>query len=305
MATGTPLKVWFVNVGHGDCTIVKFPSGRVMMVDICNSKVLDDESKSELLEAAGLADPLARALYVKFGIGAIQAAVLLGMRSFEDLLDDPIDDVLKVDPELADRTIFRYVQTHPDMDHMTGLYRLFQREPSIDIVNFWDTDNTKDAPQKTGEGYDDRDWDEYERIRAQSSDPKVLRLYRGASGDYYADDSIAILSPTKSLKDDCNESEDWNNLSQVLRITHGKSSLILPGDVEATGFVACGANALYPGLDAIEPRSAVACFISAGLFAVWLIQLNDKWVEDAAFDYATRLLAACDGIAAARPVAPA
>jgi hypothetical protein len=53
MPQETPLKVWFVNVGHGDCTIVKFPAGRIMMVDISNSKAFDEDTKAELMKSAG------------------------------------------------------------------------------------------------------------------------------------------------------------------------------------------------------------------------------------------------------------
>ncbi|MEQ9617514.1 MAG: hypothetical protein RLN60_05710 [Phycisphaerales bacterium] len=229
MATGMPLKVWFVNVGHGDCTIVKFPSGRVMMVDICNSKLLDDNTQGELMETAGWLDDGARSLYLKYGMGSMPEAVRAQFRAYEELLDDPID-VMK--SQLPGEDIWRFVLTHPDMDHMTGLYRLMQHEGGIDVVNFWDTDNTKGKAQKTGKGYDERDWTEYQRVRESAADPKVIRVYREAEGEYYTNDDITILSPTSELKSECNEAEDWNNLSQAMRIEYGESSLILAGDVE-------------------------------------------------------------------------
>ncbi len=37
-------------------------------------------------------------------------------------------------------TIFRFILTHPDMDHMDGMKSLFD---SFSILNFWDTANTK------------------------------------------------------------------------------------------------------------------------------------------------------------------
>lgn len=46
-----PLKIHFLNVGRGDCTIVEFPSGHVGVIDIDNLKVLDPDSRNELLEA--------------------------------------------------------------------------------------------------------------------------------------------------------------------------------------------------------------------------------------------------------------
>ena len=39
------------------------------------------------------------------------------------------------------KSIFRYIQTHPDMDHMDGLYNLVNTVP---IQNFWDTANLRE-----------------------------------------------------------------------------------------------------------------------------------------------------------------
>lgn len=224
MAEGTPLKVWFVNVGHGDCTIVKFPSGRVMMVDICNSRVLDKQSESELREAAGWT------LLAPFLSEQSQQIIEAKFLAYRKLLDDPIE-VMKT--ELPGHDVFRFVLTHPDMDHMTGLHRLLSGLDGISVLNFWDTENTKEEPDKYGNGYDERDWKAYEQVRCSTTDPKVLNVYRGYRADFYQQDGVTILSPTTALRDECNEDEDWNNISQVLRIEYGKSSLILPGDVEA------------------------------------------------------------------------
>jgi competence protein ComEC len=43
-----PLKIHFLNVGHGDCTIIQFPSGRIAMIDINDSCVLDEDTEEEL-----------------------------------------------------------------------------------------------------------------------------------------------------------------------------------------------------------------------------------------------------------------
>jgi hypothetical protein len=45
-----PLTFHVLNVGQGDCTIIKFPSGRVAMVDIDNLRVLDKDTAAELVE---------------------------------------------------------------------------------------------------------------------------------------------------------------------------------------------------------------------------------------------------------------
>src|SRR5258707_14853972 len=42
------LRVHFLNVGHGDCTIIEHPSGRLTMIDVNNSQDYDPESLEEL-----------------------------------------------------------------------------------------------------------------------------------------------------------------------------------------------------------------------------------------------------------------
>jgi hypothetical protein len=43
------LRIHFLNVGHGDCTIISHPSGRLTMIDINNCQDYDEESFKELL----------------------------------------------------------------------------------------------------------------------------------------------------------------------------------------------------------------------------------------------------------------
>src|SRR5207247_463011 len=45
-----PLKVHFLNVGQGDCTIIEFPSGRIGIVDIDNLSILDEDTRAEMLQ---------------------------------------------------------------------------------------------------------------------------------------------------------------------------------------------------------------------------------------------------------------
>ena len=44
----------FLNVGHGDCTFIELPSGRLMMIDINNSKSLPETDKDALAAAKGI-----------------------------------------------------------------------------------------------------------------------------------------------------------------------------------------------------------------------------------------------------------
>jgi hypothetical protein len=48
------VSVHFLNVGHGDCTIIEHASGHITMVDINNSDALDDDTRRELAQAFGI-----------------------------------------------------------------------------------------------------------------------------------------------------------------------------------------------------------------------------------------------------------
>lgn len=63
------------------------------------------------------------------------------------------------------------------------------------------------------------------------------------------------------------------------------------------GAVACAARAVWPGVSDIYGPAVVAAAGSAFLLTVWLLRLNDRWVEAAAFDYARSLLASCEKLA--------
>lgn len=63
------------------------------------------------------------------------------------------------------------------MDHMDGIKDLFE---TFEVLNFWDTENTKVMDDNMSWGrYDKADWDFYQEIRTSLSSPKVLNLYAG------------------------------------------------------------------------------------------------------------------------------
>lgn len=45
------LKLHFLNVGHGHCTFIEFPSERLAMVDVNNTRSIPEEDRTALLEA--------------------------------------------------------------------------------------------------------------------------------------------------------------------------------------------------------------------------------------------------------------
>lgn len=227
------VKFHFLNVGHGDCTFVELHSGRLMMVDINNSKSLPD------------ADVVALASRRDLSVDEFKRP--LAGRSWEDhyrsLLVDPSDYHAA---NFSGRNIFRYVQTHPDMDHLSGLHRVFWQD-AVPLENFWDTEHNKELTAEDFEGsrFAEADWLVYQLLRegrgppgpsGQPSTHKVLHNLRGGVGDYWTEDSIEILSPSQFLINECNEAGAYNNSSYVLKVSHAGRSVILPGDAEATAW---------------------------------------------------------------------
>jgi hypothetical protein len=93
------LRVHFLNVGHGDCTIISHPSGRLTMIDINNSQDYDDETFQELLkEKRQKADA-----YGLAKTNALQASGLLGA-SYNPLLSKSFNPLVTSRYGLSDAT---------------------------------------------------------------------------------------------------------------------------------------------------------------------------------------------------------
>jgi beta-lactamase superfamily II metal-dependent hydrolase len=202
-----------------------------MMVDINNSKSLPGSDIEALAEDKGISTY------------AFRHFASLGTRSWEQhyqsLLVDPYDYYKENFPG---RSVFRYVQTHPDMDHMSGLHRFFWQE-RVDLVNFWDTAHTKELTEDSFDHgkYAYVDWAVYNCLRlgvgpdkpnGDSQEHKVIKAERGDSASYWDEDGISVLSPTPELISACNEREEYNDCSYVLKFDHAGRSVILPGDAE-------------------------------------------------------------------------
>jgi hypothetical protein len=128
------LRIHFLNVGHGDCTIISHPSGRLTMIDINNSQDYDDESFQELLEeerrkadaylglaALATTNPLQSGLlgaaYNPLSIPrsrSYQAICADAVRDSKNELTDPIKFLNR---EYPGHRLFRFILTHPDLDH--------------------------------------------------------------------------------------------------------------------------------------------------------------------------------------------
>src|SRR6266851_4124315 len=64
--------------------------------------------------------------------------------------------------------IFRFILTHPDMDHMDGIKALFE---ALSPYNFWDTENEEEKQFDESFGrYDEDDWLFYKELRDNKSE---------------------------------------------------------------------------------------------------------------------------------------
>ncbi len=136
-------------------------------------------------------------------------------------------------------SIFRFILTHPDMDHMDGIKDLFER---FSPTNFWDTDNEEEKDFEEGSPYNPDDWEFYKSLRdnKNSSDPKRLVMYAGYKGKYYnqneeeqdGGDGLHILSPTVEIIHEANESKDYNDSSYVILYWAAGGKILIPGDAQ-------------------------------------------------------------------------
>ncbi|MCV0367239.1 MAG: hypothetical protein K5798_08280 [Nitrosopumilus sp.] len=126
-------------------------------------------------------------------------------------------------------SIHRYIQTHPDMDHLDG-FSDFLTDRSI--VNFWDTDNNKTIDEFTN--YREDDWTTYTKKKNLG---KILHLDRRTNEITYSDGQkydyqIFPISPTEDLVQQANDakSDCYNLLSYVVLLRYKNCKILFGGD---------------------------------------------------------------------------
>jgi competence protein ComEC len=151
------------------------------------------------------------------------------------------------------RSIHRFILTHPDMDHMSGLHELHSK---YSISNFWDTENDKTltmAAIKKSPFYSEDDWKTYKKISESQSKPKALKVLRKESRDFWNVNNITVLSPSShliKLSKDCADThpDKYNHLSYVLRIDYAGVRILFGGDATVAAWdnilAECGKESL-------------------------------------------------------------
>lgn len=202
--------IHFLNVQNGDCNIIEHNSGRVSVIDVCcaRKEIINEECSQE-------------------DSRIIMNSIVSGNYRQKEHSENPIRYLRKV---VNCSSIFRYVQTHPDMDHMDGIKDLFEE---FDPLNFWDTNNNKIISSGDFNKYRKEDWDFYQRIRKSNSEPTVLYLTDNSKGEFYwceNGDGLFILAPSKNLVTEANQTEDYNELSYVLLYQTSNKKILFAGD---------------------------------------------------------------------------
>lgn len=226
------VKIHFLNVGHGDCTIIEHQSGNLSMIDINNGGELDDETAIELSEELKF-DPLDVYKFAETGFTPYE---ILKANGYNRDLTNPIE-FIKIN--FPNRALWRFIVTHPDMDHLDGIKAL--EKERITIHNLWDTDHHKTIPEEDFVSDSEKyDWEHYNKIR-KGGTINVLQIHRGTIGKHYNQhplipnhpgDGLYILAPTPDLVEKANANKLWNNLSYVLMLIYADIKILFGGDAE-------------------------------------------------------------------------
>jgi beta-lactamase superfamily II metal-dependent hydrolase len=188
------------------------------MIDINNGQALDETTKNELMEL--------------FSITPVD----LMFKPFNEVLSEkgyniPLTNPIQYIKDLGITSVFRFVLSHPHMDHMTGLHALVNEE-EIGIENFWHSGVEIENPDFSKSPYNEEDWDTYIKLKDSEENPKNLVKNSGDTGNFWTNDGIEILSPNDDLKELAVAKDRLNLCSYVFLITYKGYKFVLAGDAE-------------------------------------------------------------------------
>ncbi|MDD4616573.1 MAG: MBL fold metallo-hydrolase [Alphaproteobacteria bacterium] len=218
--------VHFLNVNSGDCSIIQHGKGNVSVIDICGGN--SEEEANKYVQASGLLSSILGA--ERYGSSLAEKGVK-GNFKMKDHLANPIDYLKKI----GVKSIFRFILTHPDMDHMDGLKKL---KDEIGISNFWDAGVSKDKPSFEGTRYKEEDWDQYKKMGRGEGVVSAIHHLAGSKFKYanrndddsVGGDCLSILAPNKELVDAATGNEDPNDASYVILYRSAGGRILFPGD---------------------------------------------------------------------------
>ena len=209
-------KIHLLNVKNGDCTIIEHSSGRRTMIDISAGNI---DTKKELQELA------------------LESIDISKPKGNFRMCKKPTNPIEYLQDRLNVFSIFRFILTHPDMDHLDGFNKLAD---CISINNFWDAGAEKEKPSFCDGGfYKEEDWDRYVKFRDGKEENVTSLSHLAGSRFQYANegenensggDGLYILAPDQDLVDEANRSEDFNDSSYVILYRSIGGNIIIAGD---------------------------------------------------------------------------
>ncbi|WP_041584971.1 ComEC/Rec2 family competence protein [Syntrophus aciditrophicus] len=209
--------VHFLNVKEGDCSIIEHTSGHISVIDVCNarketpeSKIVESIVKNIMTKAAGSGN--------------------LNQKAY------PVNPISYM-KERSLTSVFRFVATHPDMDHIDGIKDFFEE---FNPTNFYDIENEKEIEFNDKSPYLEEDWKFYKNLRDTDpdTDPRRLTLFSGDSGIYRTKnwdgnppgDAFYVLAPTSEMVREAKELEDYNDCSYVILYRSPGGKILFGGD---------------------------------------------------------------------------
>lgn len=212
-------KIHFLNVKKGDCILFERPSNRLTVIDICCGNLTKEEQEiAEIIESR-MAKPKGNYRMCKTPTNPISYLTQKGLSE-----------------------IWRFILTHPDMDHMDGIKKLFSE---LSVANFWDCGIRREKPDfEENKEYKEEDWDFYEDlINDRVEETKVIspraedinQYWNADNEDKSGDgDYLSIVAPSQKLVDDANENGNINDASYVIVYRSSAGRVIFAGDSNST-----------------------------------------------------------------------
>ena len=218
----TMATIHFLNVLEGDCNIIEHDSNRITVMDVSNAYNDEDTPAEKAVKASQAREEMRK-----------RTNVPSNKIDYRQKLS-PDNPIVYLKENIGKLEIFRFIISHPDMDHIDGIQDLFTE---FKIYNTWDTNNNKSIDMNDYfAGYNKDDWRFYTQLRGGNvSRTTRLTYYDTDSCLYFNEDRIKILSPSQELVKNANESGDYNDLSYVLLFSVRKKSggfwkIIFAGD---------------------------------------------------------------------------
>ena len=205
--------VHFLNVRQGDCILLRHNSCRSTLYDICAGNIPRKTQDQGLIEK--------------------RLSPALGNFQMCQHPTNPLDYL----QSLGLSSVWRFILSHPDMDHLDGFNALMD---TINLTVFWDSEVRREKPNFEGSPYLEEDWNRYVKVRDErEAGVQTLKPHPGDRFKYAnvneddspGGDGLYILAPDPKLVEEANKTGNLNDASYVLLYKSTGGRVVIPGDV--------------------------------------------------------------------------